>query len=237
MLCQEARARAGHRAVDGGEQAPLAFARQRLSEFQIATRGRIDLHNRTDAEATRRLERRHPALLRQRHVIDERTARSELRTGEAAETVQCARGKHAFEALASVLAVEAAVGQRRQDILPLTKLLEQFAALDQPFGKEYFAWLQPRERRTESGGGDRLEPKRAGRKLEPGKGQLAAGIRQRREIIVAARIEQVLLGYRARRDDTDHRPPDPRLAAALLGVGRLLHLFADGNAEPLPDEA
>ncbi len=63
--------------------------------------------------------------------------------------------------------------------------------------------------------------------IEPGQRQLALGLGQRREVVVAARIEQRVLGQGAGRDDAHHGTLDHRLGATFLGLGRVLDLFAD----------
>ena len=51
------------------------------------------------------------------------------------------------------------------------------------------------------------------------------------------RIEQRILGDRAGRDDAHDVALDHRLAAALLGLGRVFDLLADGDLEALADQA
>ena len=51
------------------------------------------------------------------------------------------------------------------------------------------------------------------------------------------RVEQPVLGQRAGRDDAHDGAAHRRLAAALLGLGRVLHLLADGDLEALADQA
>ena len=53
---------------------------------------------------------------------------------------------------------------------------------------------------------------------------------------MAARVQQALLGQGAGRDDAHHVAPDHGLGAALLGLGRVLHLLADGDLEALADQ-
>ena len=50
------------------------------------------------------------------------------------------------------------------------------------------------------------------------------------------RLEQALLGQRARRHQPHHLAPHHRLRAALARLRRVLHLLADRDAEPLADQ-
>ena len=63
-----------------------------------------------------------------------------------------------------------------------------------------------------------------------------ARLGERGQVIVAARVEQAVLGQGARRDDAHHVAPDHRLGAALLGLGRILDLLADRDLEALADQ-
>ena len=56
------------------------------------------------------------------------------------------------------------------------------------------------------------------------------------EIVVAAGGKQRLLGQRARRDQADDVAADDRLGAALLRLGRVLDLLADGDAVAARDQ-
>src|SRR4029079_2010379 len=76
----------------------------------------------------------------------------------------------------------------------------------------------------------------AGGDVDPGDGEdlarLAATARPRHgsEIIVAATVEERLLGDGAWRDETNDIAADHRLVAALLRLGGILELLADGDA-------
>ena len=54
---------------------------------------------------------------------------------------------------------------------------------------------------------------------------------------MCARIEQALLGERARRDEADHVAPHHGFRAALPGLGRVLELLTHSDAVALGDQA
>ena len=80
----------------------------------------------------------------------------------------------------------------------------------------------------------------AGRNIDPGERQLrlraAANAGERHQIVGFRGRQQLFLGDRARRHQAHDIAPDHRLAAALLRLGRVLHLFADGNTETQRDQ-
>ena len=109
-------------------------------------------------------------------------------------------------------------------------------ARQQPVGHQQLAGREPRQRRRELGRQQRLGGEVGGREIEPGQRQLALRLGERGEIVVAAGVEQRILGQRARRDHPHHGALDHRLGAALLGLGRILDLLAHRDLEALADQ-
>ena len=77
----------------------------------------------------------------------------------------------------------------------------------------------------------------AGRHLGPGERERAFRLRQRREIVGRAGVEQRVLAERSRRHQADHLAPHHRLGPALARLRRVLHLFAHRDLEALADQA
>ena len=77
----------------------------------------------------------------------------------------------------------------------------------------------------------------AGRDVDPGQRQALLAARQRGEEVVAARLEQAVLGQRAGGDEADDLAPHQRLGAAPPRRRRVLGLLADRDLEALPDQA
>ncbi len=142
-----------------------------------------------------------------------------------------------LQALARVVRIEACGGQRRQRRVPVFQRGLQIGARQQPIGHQQLAGRQARQRRGKLRGQHRLGREVGGRQIEPGQRQLALRLGERGEIIVAARIEQRILGERAGRDHPHDRALDHRLGAALLGLGGILDLLADRDLEALADQA
>ena len=81
----------------------------------------------------------------------------------------------------------------------------------------------------------------SGRDIDPAEREAVAGGGARRrdgeQVIVAPRIEQRVLGQRARRDQPDHVPAHHALGSALPRLGRILDLLADRDAMAERDQA
>ena len=241
LLGEEPRSGSGQGAVDRGEEAAAAFARQGRHQFEVAPGGGVDLHDRIGRDQLRRGEMRRAAmgarLLGQRDIIDERAGRRDFGPAETAEPVERLDAVKAFEPAARRLAVEARVGERGQGRLPIAKQFEQGRARQEPLGNQDLARHDAREiggERHFGGGGER---KRAGRQIEPGEAQFAANLGDPGQVIVPARVEEPVLGQGAGGDDAHHRALDRPLVAASPGFGGILDLIADRHLEPGADEA
>jgi hypothetical protein len=81
-----------------------------------------------------------------------------------------------------------------------------------------------------------LGPEVAGRHVEPGQAQVAAGLGQGRQVVVGPGVQKLVLAQGAGGHQAHHVAPHHGLAAALLGLGRVFHLLADGHLEAAADQ-
>ena len=234
---QEPRPGAGDAAVDDREQTSSTLTRKRHVELEIPPGRPIDDHHRAPGQGARRGEPRQPALLGQLDVIDQRAAGAEFGPAEAPEGVERRHLEQRLEAALAGGAVEARRRQWRQRRLPTGEGLEQRGPLEQAVGDQQLAGLDARQFGGQGLRHDRLDVELASRNVEPGERQGLAGAANRRQVVVAASIEQGVLGDGAGGDDAYRGALDQRLATAFPGLGRVLDLFADGDLEAGPDEA
>src|SRR5204862_608948 len=122
----------------------------------------------------------------------------ELRALEGAETFEGRDAEGALETLAAALAVEALRRQGRQPLLPGREQLEPLGLLQQAIGHQQLARREPCQRRVERARRHWLHREIAGGEVEPGEAEPTHGLRERRQIIVSARIEERVLGERTR---------------------------------------
>src|SRR5206468_3536833 len=125
----------------------------------------------------------------------------------------------------------------RQRAFPIGKELGEVGALEQALRDQDLAGFEAGEHGTERSRADRLSVKIARRKVEPGKTERAACFGESEEIVVPARVEETILGDRARGNQTDDGAAHRRLATALFRLRRVLDLFTDRDLEALADEA
>src|SRR5262249_11776229 len=121
-------------------------------------------------------EARQLAGLSQLDIVDERAGGGELGAREGAEAVERLHAIERFEPAAAVLAVEAGRGQRRPDRPPLAEKLEELRLLQQAIGEQQLARLEAGERGGKLRRFRRLHEEIAGRDIEPGETERAAGI-------------------------------------------------------------
>jgi hypothetical protein len=112
----------------------------------------------------------------------------------------------------------------------------------------FSAWDRPRRRTDGRGPGSRRGPGRpgsratavlghrkhlhlAGGELHRGHGRLPRPHGDGGQAVGAPGVQQAVLGQGARRHHPDHVAADHRFGAALLGLGRVFHLLADGDLE------
>ena len=77
----------------------------------------------------------------------------------------------------------------------------------------------------------------AGGDVEPGEAEPPLRLAEGGEVVVAARLEERVLGQGARRDDADDVAGHHRFVSALAGRCRVLGLLADGHLEALGYQA
>ncbi len=181
-------------------------------------------------------EMRRPSLLGQPDVIDEGAGGGELGPAEAAKPVERADPVEFLQTAARGLALEAGIGQRRQGRLPFGQQLEECRAGQQPLRHQDFARHQTRQIAGEAGLAGRRQRKDAGRQIEPGKPHRASRLGDAGKVIMAARVEEALLGQGAGGDDAGDRPPHRPLAAAPPRLGGIFDLVADRDLEPGADQ-
>ena len=231
---QEARAPGGHGAVDAGEKRAVAPAGKAADDLETAPGRGVDLHRATRRLAQGRPEERHRPGLGQVEIVDERAQRRDLAARRAAPGVGRLHPEQRQQAALPGLAVEARarpLGHRRA-------AFGRDAAQGGVgrLGHQHLAWGEPRQIGAEPRGSRGHHPELAGRDVGPGQRHLAADLRHRGEKVRPPCLEQRVLGQRPRRDQADHLAPHHRLRAALSGLGRVLDLLADRDAEALADQ-
>ena len=229
---QQTRARRGGGAVDGGQKRALAPARKRLRQFEVAPRGRVDLHRAARGLAHRRAQKRQVPALGHVEIIGNRAHRCQLGTAEAAEAVQRFHPEQRREAAHGGGAVETArrkLGQGRTGILGQ---LVELAALD----RQQLARGVAGKFGSKADQRHRRDAESARRNIDPSQRGLVAHGRETGKKVVAARLEQRILGQRPRCDKAHDVAGDDRFRAALLGLGGVLHLLGDGDTETLADQ-
>ena len=94
-------------------------------------------------------------------------------------------------------------------------------------GAQTLGGIEPGQFIGQPADGNNHPRKLTGSQLQPGEADMScvAGSAQGREVVGAARIEQIVLGDRAGSDDTGHFT-----AHQPLGLRGILHLIADGGA-------
>ena len=241
-LGQQARAARRHRAVDRGEQAALPLAAEGTGQLQIGAGRGVDQHRRRAGIAHRGRERRTGAELGALDIGERGAGRSDLGAREGAEGIERGDAEEFLQAPLGRGRVEPVTGQRRhgnRDLAP--EFLELGIVMDR-IRADDLARLQPREldsepllRRLHHGEAacrdvDRRDAVERGR---------FAGLatRHRDEQAGAAGFEQALLGDGSGRDEAHDIALHHRLVAALLGLGRVLGLLADGDAMAGGDQA
>ncbi len=236
MLGQEPRPTGGDGPVERRQEAAAALAREARRQFEIAPGRRVDLHDRPRRHPPRRFEMRRPALLGEADIIDERAGRGDFRPPEIAEAVERLDPIEGFEAPARPVAIEPGIGERRQGRLPKGEQLEPRRAGQQALGQQNLAGRKAGEIGGQGRFAGRGEREAAGRQIEPGQPQLAAGLGETGEIVVAAGIEQPFLGQGAGGHHPDHGAAQRSFGAPPPGLGRILDLLANRHLEPGADQ-
>ena len=222
---------AGHGAVDGGEQAAVARAAGPCASSRLRRVAASIAIDRARGHAAQRLQRRHAALLGQLDIIEQRAGRRELGAAEAAEGVERGDAVEAPSAGGARSRCRTARRARRQRAAASSSrpaCRRGRTACRRPAARR----REPRQCGAERGLRHRLGLELAGRDIEPGEREFAAAPRRSApRKLLRARVEQRVLGQRARRDQAHHVALDHRFGAALLGRRRILDLLADRDPE------
>ncbi len=229
---QQPRPRRRDGSVDGSQQRSLAPARQGLGQFQIAPGRGVDLHRGAVAFARRRAQQRQPAFLRHLQILDDRPHRRQFRAPEGAESVQRLDPVKRAEPTSTRAAVEGAgvtIGQGG------ARFRRQIAEA-RTFAGQNFTRRKPGQFGSEARQRTFHYLKRAGRDIDPGQCAVLAYGREGGQEIVAPCLQQRFLGQGTGRDQPHHVAGNDRLGPPFPGLGRIFHLFGDGDAEPLADQ-
>ena len=238
-LRKQPRARRRHGAVDRGEQRARAFARKRAHQLEIAAGGLVDQQGRALRLAHRRGERRALAELRALDIGDAGGRGGELEPRQRAEGVAGGDRKVIREPPLGGGAVEHVAGKRRHR-RQRAQIGRQLGVAVERVRHDDLAGLEPRDLGRDAGAVALGDAEFAGGNVDPGERELVrrrAGPRDRQQIIVAAGIEQRVLGERAGGDQAHHVAPHHALAAAFARLGGVLELLAHGDAMAERDQA
>jgi hypothetical protein len=220
---EQARARAGHRPVDGGEQGSGPAAARALGQLEALASRRVDRHVIARGAEHRRAEegQRFPSHLVE--VGEQAAGGAEGGPVEGAEAVEGGDLEPFLQAPLGGGAVEPGLAFGDGGTREL-------------FGADQLGGGEAGELGVERVRGDRADLEAAGRDVGRGEAVAVADARHRRQPVRASRIEQSLLGQGAGRDDPDDGAVDHRLVPALPRLGRALDLLGDGDPEAAPDQ-
>ena len=155
---------------------------------------------------------------------------------KAAKGVECLDLIQLFQAQLRVFGIKARRRLRGDDVFIFGIKVKNVGAVEQPVGKQDFTGIKPRKCGGQSAHIGRLNVKITGRHIKPRQANLAAQLGHRSQIVVSARIKQAVFGEGARRDQTDDTAFDHGFGPAFFGLGRVFHLFADGDTESFADQ-
>ena len=241
-LREQSRARRRHAAVDRGEQRSAALARQGAHQLEVAARRLVDQERRALRLAHRRRERRALAELRALHIGDAGGGGGKLEPRERAEPFGGGQPEIPGEPPFGAGAIEHVAGERRHR-RQRAQIGRELGVAVERVRHDDLARLEPGDVGGNRGTVALGNAEFAGRDIDPGDREAAflAGGRaragDREQVVVAPRIEQGVLGERARGDETDHVASHHALAAALTRFGRIFELLADRHAVAHCDQA
>ena len=239
---KQPRARDRHGAVDRFAERAAPLARERAHQFEIGARRRIDGERGGGRLACWRRQRRAVPELRALHIGDAGRGRGQLEAREGAEGLGRGHREIGRKPPLRGRAVEHVARQRRHDG-QRAQIGRNLGVRIERVGHDDLARLDARDL-----GGERKavafgHAKFAGRNVEIGErkqrrrvGRGGARAHDRRQIIVAPRIEQRVFGERAGGDQPDHVARDDALCAALLCLRRVFGLLAHRDAEARRDQ-
>ena len=231
---EKPRACARKRAIHRVEQRALARAVRTALDLQARPRRGIDQHVCVGAFSHGRAQRRSVGLLRRFHIADRARHGRQLGAREFAECLQRRDAERTRNPVRRGRSVEAGGILRLHGHGGRIEERAQLRVGPHTLGHDQLGrrargdlGAEPLERY----GGD---AERAGRDIDGGERE---GVLSRRahagesdERVGRGRVKQPFLGDRAGRDETHDITPHDRFRAALLGLGRVLKLLADGDA-------
>ncbi len=246
--------RPGDRAIHRCKQRSRAPARRSLDEFQACPAGRINHHGGIDPGASRRLQYRLLADLRQRHVAQQRAGCAEF---TARKVAKCSKVANAQAVLKLHFARKAVEGLDRNVTDRCARPcgdVGNWVALSQNVGNQNFPRRETGNFTAQIRRGNFANFKLARRQIKRGKRDAwpakiaalpgAAGPRRigclgplenRDKVIARPRIKQCVFRQRPWRHETHNIALHDGLGPALFGLGRIFKLFANGDLEALPD--
>ena len=195
---QQARAAAGHRAVDGGEQRALAPAGEAAGQLQVAPRRRVDRHQPARRLAHRRPQQRQPApsgsAPGSRRSAPSAAISARPKPPKPSSDAHLVGRRDPRPRPASNRSSPAPAASRpRRPRRSASRSSASCASLTSTSRGASRASIGPSCTRAQ--GADRQV---AGRDVDPGEAALAAHLGEGREVVVPPRLEQALLGQRAR---------------------------------------
>ena len=233
---QQPCAGSGQGAVDGAQQRAVAPARKRPGQFQVAPCRGVDPHHPAGALAPGRADHRQAALLGQLEIIGQGAQRGQFGAPESAEGIERGDPEQRFQPGLGGGGIETGGAQRGGHRTGLLDLGQQHRVLEGALQHQHLAGRDPGQSRPQRGARRRRHGEVAGRDIDPGQRALASDLGPGGEEVVAPRVQQGVLGQRARRHQAHHLAPDHRLVAAFFCLRRVLHLLAHSDPEALADQ-
>ncbi len=235
-LGQQPCAGAGYGAVDRMQQAALALARKVFRELQIAAGGGVDAHHPLGGDAPWRFQTRQMSLLGEQQIVQESAGGGQFGPAEGTQAFEGGEAEMLAQPSFAMEAVEADAGGVVEPLPPLLELGGYRRIRRQAGRGEDLPGIDARQQARQIGGIAGFGEEIAGRHVDPGHRRPLPQPRQRRQVVVAPRVEQTILGQGAGGDHPYHVTCHQRLAAALAGLGRILELLADGDLEAFADQ-
>ena len=234
--------RAGHGAINSGEQAGPPVAGQRPRDFQIDPRGGINRHDPAGIVAGWRLQAGFLAELGFLDVGDDAGRRRQFGAGHLAEPVD---GCH-LEIMRNPVCSRRHIEERRwhrSDGLVTAPERFQVRVVEQAIRYDDFAGVDTSQFGTEPGECTFADPERSGRHVDPGETKCCRVICRRfhagddEQVIGSGGIKERIFGNCPRSHETRYIPPHNGLGSAFAGFRRIFQLFADGNAKSERDQS
>jgi len=233
-LGEEARARRRHGAVDGVDQRAAPLAGERAHELEIGAGRLVDRQRGAGGLAQRRRQRRALADLRALDIGHAGGRGGQLEPRQDAERIRGRDRKVGRQPPLGGGAVEHVAGDRRHR--QGAQVWRELRIGIQRIRHDDLARLEPGDGGRHGGAVALGDAELAGRDVDPGEREpavvLARGARagERQQVVVALRVEQRILGQGAGRHQPGDVAPHHALGPALLRLGRVLELLADGDA-------